>query len=420
MKELGARLARIAVPALALSAVLLAVSALRIAAQPSEPLLISLDADSVTVNTVLQILADRSNLNIVTGPEVRGQKISIHLRNTPFEEALNLTVRAAGFGYERVGQSILVGDPARLEKETGVATHIVTLQYADALEVKKMLETLTKSVEVDLQGNRLLATATPSVIEQIKEVIKTIDVPPPTVEIKARVIEISSSNLDELGINWDKIAKFGTILSEGNPGASPSDRKPNNLGYFKIDETADWFRQAEAIEIAIDLLITEGRAKILAESRIVTTNNRKAEIFIGDDIPVVITSLQSGGGGGFGVQQIQLEHIKVGTQLAVTPRVSEGRYITMIVEPKVSTIVEFVGPDKDLPRTSERKATTWVRAESGVTMFIGGLQSEDSKKTVSKVPLLGDIPFLGALFRHTRTDIVKKDLLIEITPTLIP
>lgn len=418
MKELGARLARIAIPAMALSAVLLAVSALRIAAQPSEPLLISLDADSVTVNTVLQILADRSNLNIVTGPEVRGQKISIHLRNTPFEEALNLTVRAAGFGYERVGQSILVGDPARLEKETGVATHIVTLQYADALEVKKMLETLTKSVEIDLQGNRLLATATPSVIEQIKEVIKTIDVPPPTVEIKARVLEISTSNLDELGINWDKIAKFGTILSEGNPGASAADRIPANLGYFKIDETADWFRQAEAIEIAIDLLITEGRARILAESRIVTTNNRRAEIFIGDDIPVVITSLQSGGGG-FGVQQIQLEHIKVGTQLAVTPRVSENRYITMIVEPKVSTIVEFVGPDKDLPRTSERRATTWVRAESGVTMYIGGLESEDSKKTVSKVPLLGDIPFLGALFRHTRNDVVKKNLLIEITPTLI-
>jgi type II secretory pathway component GspD/PulD (secretin) len=381
--------------------------------------LISLDADSVSVNTVLQILADRSGLNIVTGPEVRGQKISLHLRNTPFEEALDLTVRAGGFGYQRVGRSILVGDPARLEKETGVATHIVTLQYADALEVKKMLETLTKNVEVDLQGNRLLATATPSIVEQIKEVIRTIDVAPPTVLIQARVLEVSTSNLEELGINWDRIMNFTTIVTEGNPGVSEEDRKPEDLRYFKFDETQDWYRQAEAIEVALDLLVTEGHAKILAESKIVTTNNRKAEIFIGDDIPVVITSLAGSNAGGFGVQQIQLEHIKVGISVNVTPRVSENRYITMTVEPKVSTIVEFVGPDKDLPRTSERKATTSVRAESGRTIYIGGLQSEDAKKTTSKVPLLGDIPFIGSLFRHTRDDVVKKDLLIEITPTLL-
>lgn len=422
MTEIGARLARWALPAVALAGSLLPVFSPPVVAQEAgePPVLISLDADSVSVNAVLQILADRSGLNIVTGPEVHGQKISLHLRNTPFAEALDLTVRAGGFGYQRVGRSILVGDPARLERETGVATHIVTLQYADAVEVKKMLETLTKNVEIDLQGNRLLATATPSIIEQIKAIIQTVDVPPPTVLILSRVIEVTTTDLEEMGLRWDNIGKWTTILTEGDPGVSRPDQLPQNLRYFKVDETQDLFRQAEAFEVALELLITQGHAKILAESKVVTTNNRRAEIFIGDDIPVIITSLAAGGAAGFGVQQIQLEHIKVGIQLFVTPRVSEDRYVTMTVEPKVSTIVEFVGPDKDLPRTSERRATTSVRCETGKTIFIGGLQSEDAKKTTIKVPLLGDIPGIGSIFRHTRNDIVKKDLLIEITPTLIP
>jgi type IV pilus secretin PilQ/predicted competence protein len=385
--------------------------------EDSAAVLITLDADSVSVNTVLQILAERSGLNIVTGPEVRGQKISLHLRNTPFEEALDLTVRAAGFGYQRVGGSILVGSPDRLEKETGIATHVVTLQYADAVEVKKMLETLTKSVEIDIQGNRLIATGTPSIVEEIKRIIIEVDVPPQTVLIQSRVIEVSTSALEELGVQWDKITKWTGVITEGDQGPSFNDLIPREIGTTKFDETTDWYRQQEAFQVSIDLLITDGSARVIAESKIVTTNNRKADIFIGEDIPVVITSLTTAGG--FGTQQIQLEHIKVGVSLAVTPRISDDDYITMFVEPKVSNILEFIGPDNDLPRTSERRATTYVRSENGKTIFVGGLQAEDTKQTIMKVPLLGDIPVIGNLFRHYRNESQKKDLLIEITPTIV-
>jgi type II secretory pathway component GspD/PulD (secretin) len=388
------------------------------ATEADESVLISLDADNVSVNTVLQILAERSGLNIVTGPEVQGQLLSLHLRNTPFEEALDLTVRAAGFGYQRVGQSILVGEPDRLERETGFISYVYTLQYADATEVKKLLEVLSKNVEVDLQGNRLVATGTPVIIEQIKNIVRTVDSPPPTVQIAARVIETSTSELEELGVQWDKIMKFSTVFVEGDPGPSRRDQPPQDLPYYPADGFDNIYRQAEAIEVAVDLLITEGKAKILADSRVVTVANRRAEIFIGDDIPVVITSLSSDAGG-FGVQQIQLEHIKVGIQLHVLPRVSDDDFVTLLVEPKVSTIVEFVGPDNDLPRTSERTATTSIRAQNGKTVFVGGLESEDTKIAIRKVPLLGDIPVFGKLFQHQRNDTVKKNLLIELTPTIL-
>jgi len=388
------------------------------AAQPaSEPVLISLDADNASVSTVLQTLASRSGLNIATSPEVQAQTISIHLKNTPFDEALDLTVRAAGFGYQRFGNSILVGNADRIEKEIGSVSFIAELQYAEATEVKKLIEVLTKNVEVDLQGNRIVAMGSPFVIDQIKNVVNMIDKPPRSVMIQSRVIEVSSSNLEELGVQWDKITKLSTVLTEGDQGPSRPDELPENLSFEKGDEYQDIYRQAEAIEVALDALITNGSAKILADAKVVALENRRAEIFIGDDIPVVITSLT--GAGGFAAQQIQLEHIKVGIELNVLPRVAAGNEVTLIVEPKVSSIVEFIGPDNDLPRTSERKATTMVRTQSGRTIYVGGLQSEDTKKTVQKVPLLGDIPFLGALFRHTRDDVQKRDLVIELTPTII-
>ena len=110
----------------------------------------------------------------------------------------------------------------------------------------------------------------------------------------------------------------------------------------------------------MDLLITEGDARLLANSKITTMDNQPAEIFIGQTIPVVITSLQSGQAGGT-FQSVQLEYIDVGVKLNILPRISAEGYITSVVTPEVSTIVGFVGPDNDLPQTSTRRATSVVR-----------------------------------------------------------
>src|SRR4030095_3576451 len=102
--------------------------------------------------------------------------------------------------------------------------------------------------------------------------------PPPTVQIAARVIETSTSNLEELGVQWDKIMKFSTVFVEGDPGPSRREQPPPDLPYYPADGFDNIYRQAEAIEVAVDLLITEGKAKILADSRVVTVANRRAEI----------------------------------------------------------------------------------------------------------------------------------------------
>jgi type IV pilus assembly protein PilQ len=380
---------------------------------------ISLDAENTGVNDILQILAERSGLNIVTDQSVNGRTISIHLRNTPFDEALNLVVRAAGLGYERVGGSILVADVERLKTQTGLVTRVFDLQYANAADVRQLLGVVSSNVTASTTGNRIAIRATESEIEEAARLIAAVDLKPQQILLEARLVEINTTRLQELGIDWEKITKWTSIVGEGPLKPSAHGQMPAELGYLKIDETADYYRQVNAIEVAIDALLTDGAARLLANTQVVTLDNQAAEIFAGETVPVVITSLSSPGAAGGVLQTVQLEKIDVGVRLNIVPRVSEGGFITALVEPEVSRIEAFVGPGDDLPQTSSRRASTLVRVRDGEKIFLGGLLTQEKRETVKKVPLLGQIPLLGYLFQHRRTDDLRLDLLIEITPHLV-
>jgi type IV pilus secretin PilQ/predicted competence protein len=377
--------------------------------------LVTIRATETPLVDVLDILSEKSGLNIVASSGVEGTVISINLTNTPVDEALNLIVRAAGLGYERVGNSILVAEESVLEQETGLGTYVIPLQYADAFELVPVLEEMIDKVAADPGGNRLVIVATPGEIDQIRSVITTLDVPPVQIMLETEVIEVSTNDLTELGIDWGKITNQTLVFSEGNPGQSDTDAIPTQMEYrgrsFDVD---DVWRQAKALEIALDLLETEGKAKILTRAKLATLNNRSAEIHIGDVIPYTVTGLTTGG-----VYEVKVEKSEIGVNVKVTPRVAGDGHITVMVEPNVSTIVGFRGPNEEIPWTKERKATTQVRVMDGDTFMIAGLLSEDKNNTVSKVPLLGDIPLLGYLFQHQKIETKNSDLIIKVTPTIV-
>jgi type II secretory pathway component GspD/PulD (secretin) len=383
-----------------------------------EPLLITLEADSTSVTDILQILASRSGMNIVTSPEVQGRKVSIRLGQTPFEEALNLVVRAAGLGYERVGNSILVADPSSLARQTGLTTKVFDLKYADAATVLQSLKVLTSDVTADLATNQVVIRESQSLVEQATAIVAELDRKPRQVMIEARLIEVNTSDLLELGIDWEKIVKFSSVIGEGPMDASAKGQLPEQLDYIKADKYNDIYRQNAAFEVTLDALLTEGSAKLLSHAKVAAQDNTPAEIFVGETVPVVVTSLSTGTGGGT-FQTIQLEKIDVGVKLDITPRISEEGYVTAIVEPEVSTITAFVGPDNDLPQTATRRAKTIVRVRDGEHVYLGGLLQENNRRTVKKVPLLGSIPLLGHFFRHYRNEKIRSDLVIEVTPTII-
>jgi len=382
----------------------------------TQELLISLDADSSQVNSLLQILAERSHLNIVTSPDVQRRRISIHLKNTPFDEALNIVVRAAGLGYERIGNSILVGDPQKLATLTGLTSRVYTLQYGNALEVQKSLTSVIDGLNAYASGNQVVARGTPSQLDQVEQLLAQLDKKPRQVVIEARLIEVNTNDLSELGVQWDRIVKWTEIFTEGDPGSSTNDALPTQTDYIKIDKGDDWFRQRSAYQVAIDFLITTGRGKLLANSRITTAENHLADIFVGQTIRVVTNILISSGG--VGTTQTQIEEIEVGVKLEATPRIAADGTVTILIAPEVSNIVAL-DADTGLPTTSTRRANSLVRVMSGEKIIMGGLLREESREIVQKVPLLGDIPLIGGLFRHKIGRVEKTDLVIEITPTIL-
>ncbi len=194
---------------------------------------VTLDADDAFLPSILTILAEKSGFNIVTGPGVNTkERISVHIKETPIEEAINLVVRAAGLSYEIVGNSFLVAEPNALEQEIGLSAHIIDLQWAKAGEVKDILKDLSEKIQVDTSGNKVVVLASPRVFAEIKEIVKRIDIPAKQIMLEARLIEVATDNLDQYGIDWEKLSKITTILAESPLNSDGSSRAPveNDLG----------------------------------------------------------------------------------------------------------------------------------------------------------------------------------------------
>ena len=184
------------------------------AKEEKTPTLVSVHAEDAFLPGILSILAKESGYNIVTDPNVNRQdKISIHLDDVPIEQAINLLVRSVGLSYEIVGNSFLIAEPKKLEKEVGITAHVIDLKYSDASEVKTLLQDLTKQIQVDVSGNKLLVNASPKKIAEIEEVIKKIDVPAIQILLETRLIEVSLDQDEKLGIDWSKLAKCRECVS---------------------------------------------------------------------------------------------------------------------------------------------------------------------------------------------------------------
>ncbi len=403
---------------------------------------ISLHADDASIASILGMLAAESGYNIVTDPTVNSEnKISIHLDDVPVEQAINLVVRAVGLSYEIVGNSFLVAEPKKLKEEVGITSEVITLKYVDAQEVRVLLQDISGQIQVDVSGNKLLVNASPKKIAEIKSVVSDIDVPALQIMLETRLIEVAADAEEQLGLDWSKLSKVTTILAENAvppfPGAGslvpglkiveeadgsftedfsalPAEQKPSQMYFQRLGgEKIGFSRQMLAFEATLDLLLKNNKAEVLADSRLTTINGRKASIKLVDIVPYI---LSSGGVGG----QVQVQREEVGIKLEILPTVNTDGYITVKVEPEVSTIFEFIGPDKNIPRVKSRTSSTTIRVRDSESIIIGGLLSNDRKETYYSVPILSKIPFFGKkLFTSKNLVDRKTDLIIQITPRII-
>jgi len=395
--------------------------------------LVTVHAEDAHLPSILAILAKESGYNIVTDPNVnRQEKISIHLDDVPIEQAINLVVRAVGLSYEVVGNSFLIADPKKLKEEVGVSSFVIELKYASAEEVKAMLQDISDQIQVDISGNKLLVNASPKKIAEIQNVVSQIDIPAIQIMLETRLIEVAADSEEQLGIDWSRLSKFTTILAENaldeTTGSSviPDDQtlgqKPTTMPFdpLKTDLKEGsqiipryFSRQMTAFDITLDMLMKANQAEVLADSRLTTLNGREASIKLVDIVPYI---LSSGGVGG----QVQVQREEVGIKLDINPTVNTDGFITVKVEPEVSTIFEFIGPDNNIPRVKSRKSSTTIRVKDGESIIIGGLLSNDRKQTLYKVPILHKLPWIGSrLFTSKNLVERKTDLIIQITPRIV-
>ena len=408
---------------------------------------VTIHAEDANLSTILSIIAEDSDYNIVTGPSVSsGKKLTIHLDDTPILEALDLIIRASGLSYEVKGKSILVAESSKLNEEIGLSPHIIELKYANASEVQDLLRNITENITIDRSSNKLLIKASPKKIAEIQKVIENVDIPALQIMLEARLIEVSSSDEEKLGIDWSKLAQLTTIIAEN---ASPLDVagggssgsllpgmtyivddlgnvietfEPQNTGelpsqmYFQRinpNNTLGFSRQMTAFDITLDMLIKNNEATVLADSKVVTLNGHSASISMVDIVPYI---LSSGGVGG----QVQVAREEIGIKLDILPTVNTDGFITTQITPEVSSIYDFIGPDQNIPWVKKRVSTTTIRVQNDQSIIIAGLLGSDKRYETNKVPFLSSLPWIGKKFFTSTSEVERTtDLIIQITPKIV-
>ncbi|HPR17625.1 MAG TPA: secretin and TonB N-terminal domain-containing protein [Candidatus Cloacimonadota bacterium] len=401
---------------------------------------ISLDAEDASVSFIISTMARLSDCNIVlaigitdTDSDTAEQKITIHIKDVPIEQALALVVKSIGLSYRLIGEkTFLVGTKDRIEEEIGERSYIITLNYVDVEKIVEALSIMPGQAVPIVGQNAILLRANPESFAEISKRIEEIDIPQKQIEIRARLIEISVSEAQKYGIDWSRINQLTTILAEdpvsstgaGLPynftddtgttaygDASELGALPDDQYFQRMDDLEDAFhfsRQLYAFDVTIDWLLENNAAQLLTDTRITALNGEEAEIHIGEVVPFVVEDDEN---------TVQVEREDVGIKLKIKPNVNKDGQITTKIEPEVSSVIELVGGY--VPRTKVRRVTSTVTVPDGKRIIVGGLLNSNIVTTVSKVPLLGDIPFIGKLFQHKVNSVDNTDLIIEITPHVV-
>jgi type IV pilus secretin PilQ/predicted competence protein len=318
----------------------------------------------------------------------------------------------------------------------------VQVKYADLNEAKSLLATLVPDVQmnVDTRQSTLILEGSPGAIEQAKELLDQIDKPLDQVVIECKVVDLTEAGRKNLGVLWASSngaagavnvtfeeAFRGVIAQPLQGGAlqqfGPFEvigNLPAGIGAFQGFQTlaanrafplgiGTFGRSGLAMQANLNFLVSQNEAKVLASPRVAAQSGTEAQIHIGDKFPIVYFDPRAG--------QFQVNYVDIGIKLDVTANVKADGYVICKILPEVSTLVELV--NNQYPRTAVRKVTTDARIKDGETLVLGGLIREEDIQAVQKVPLLGDLPILGTMFRNTSVTKTRNEVVIMLTPQIM-
>jgi len=409
---------------------------------------LSLNFQDIEVRAVLQLLADFSGLNVVVSDSVQGN-ITLRLKNTPWDQALDIILKTKGLAMRQNGNVILVApgeeiaQRERLELEakkqitelTPLRSELIQINYAKATELADIIKsdknTLLSSrgnITVDQRTNTLLVRDTLEHIDEIRKLITNLDIPIRQVLIESRIVIAEESFIRELGSNItmagakdsnDSVGR--ALLSNAIPttgvSSTPQTRSlPTNAASI-ISTGGGVFQgvlgmSSRLLEFELKAKQTEGVVEVVSSPRVITSNQRKARIQDGQEIP-----FESGASSTAGTTTTFKKAVM---SLEVTPQITpDDRVILDIKVTKDTPSLVDSGVDSKSIAINTKEVETQVLVNNGETVVLGGIYVEEHVTSESKIPLLGDIPLLGWLFRSKTTTDDKRELLIFVTPKIL-
>jgi general secretion pathway protein D len=427
----------------------------------------SIDARDVDLADVIRLLGARADQNVVADGSVKPQRVTLRLHDVNFDEALATVVTAYSLQTHRDGRTIIVGDSASMNRrfpdETtagATQTAVFPLAHARPDDVVVALQgALPQGTVVvgDRRTGSVLVTANPQAVGRARRLIAAFDAPTfgNGGTITTASLQLHNIRATEAAKSLKGAVPDGALLAEdrqnvlvvtGNSEVQTAVRTllagidgPGRQVMFEVrvadvqpvnDQTNVGFEFAGAgygaaggsvgqfpytltkssivVNAQINALIQRGRAKILAQPRIATLNNREASLLIGSQYPVVTVNQQTG--------YPSVQTIDVGVRLRLTPTIGADGEITAEMHPEYSQIIGF---NNSFPIVANRKVDATLRVRDGETIVLGGLFEDVDSETVTKLPILGDLPGLGSFFRNRQSSHTKDEVIFFITPRIL-
>ncbi|OCX93417.1 MAG: fimbrial protein [Pseudomonas sp. CO183] len=405
---------------------------------------LSLNFQDIDVRSVLQLIADFTDLNLVASDTVSGN-ITLRLQNVPWDQALDLVLKTKGLDKRQVGNVLLVApadeiaarERQELESQRQIAElaplrrEVVQVNYAKAADIARLFQSVTSnaasaedrgSIAVDDRTNNIIAYQTQDRLDELRRIVAQLDIPVRQVMIEARIVEANVDYDKSLGVNW-RGARVGdnnfVVGGVGGNRVGAGDNPATALGTF-VDLGATGATNGIGIGFITDNTILDlqlsamektGNGEVVSQPKVVTSDKETAKILKGAEVPYQEASSSGATSTSFKEAALSLE---------VTPQITPDNRIIMEVkvtkdEPDFSQAASTGG----VPSIRKNEVNAKVLVTDGETIVIGGVFSNTQSKSVDKVPFLGDVPFVGRLFRRDLVQDRKSELLVFITPRIM-
>lgn len=397
---------------------------------------LSLNFQDIDVRSVLQLIADFTNLNLVASDTVQGG-ITLRLQNVPWDQALDLVLKTKGLDKRKVGNVLLVA-PAdeiaareRQELESlkqiselaPLRRELLQVNYAKAADIAKLFQSVTSgdsktdergSITVDDRTNNIIAYQTQDRLDELRRIVSQLDIPVRQVMIEARIVEANVDYDKALGVRWGGSSTHGNFTSGG---AGTVTGVGNTNGPYVDMGVADptssiglgFLTNNTILDLELSAMEKTGNGEVVSQPKVVTSDKETAKILKGTEVPYQEASSSGATSVSFKEASLSLE---------VTPQITPDNRI--IMEVKVTKDEpDYVNTVLGVPPIKKNEVNAKVLVADGETIVIGGVFSNTQSKVVDKVPFLGDVPYVGRLFRRDVVSEKKSELLVFLTPRIM-